>query len=823
MATDMSKFFQSLPEDTDADAEHEKYMMASALRSVGVEPFPDARSLAPTDIQTAMGAEPEDGGLTVGKAFEDVGKGVLKGVDAAGNELLSSAAFIAGAPVEAAKSVINLGLDAVGMEPIKNAFGDIDSMRRVVGVYQDSVNAVLPMPETIKDWANQPYNNEMLGELTQSITQFGVAAFPAAKMVKAMTTYNPIARGFIWGAIADFTAFNPDDPTIISSITDYLQMAPPQERDPILQMFMSQIEKYEDDSEFVKRAKTALDGAIFGGIIEGVGIVVRGAIGIAKKIPFDQVISSARSALDSAGQAADQRIAERAGGTTLGMGVDPSNAFDTALSAAGSLVRPSETVKLGPASNTAKVATLKPEYRVTVAQGYEIQGNGKQALVKKAITPKNFEAAATSLDDLATRFPDPLASQENYALMNATMQNSTEVPIPPKWLIETSNNPKAFSDWFSGLTQDQIDAAGQGLSVQKKFQDAYAAGAEPELTGQLMLWSILSRRMSAFPHESGFVNIAEAAMPFIQKAAKGEWSEADTEAWLDMVSKNIPEGSPGKMTTNNMNAFGETFLRKMAAVDDSGVSALTRLHNMIADPNMSGAQIRRAYYGLAEATGIKNKILSFALLVSGRNDVVVLDRIQINRMFAGGEKIYDDVYQLFDDAQGLAQYEALERGLTTRVQQLYADVGRPDDASVGRYHWESWVLSSGQVVSHPTLEAVVRAGTPGSGSNMPPTAMTPVREGRFHTKFSNVAYETMPDGSQRFVYETSDGTPYAFTKDSIDDMFDEAFKKKSGVLPANFPGVQSFEGGSYPWYEFEGVDRGKLDQLIRAKGTKVED
>ncbi len=116
MATDMSQFFRSLPEDTDADAEHEKYMMASALRSVGVEPFPNAEAGLQADIPTAMGAAPKEDALTVGDVAEDIGKGMLKGADAAGNELLQSAAFVAGAPVEAAKSVINLGLDAVGME-----------------------------------------------------------------------------------------------------------------------------------------------------------------------------------------------------------------------------------------------------------------------------------------------------------------------------------------------------------------------------------------------------------------------------------------------------------------------------------------------------------------------------------------------------------------------------------------------------------------------------------------------------------------------------------------------------------------------------------
>jgi len=104
-----------------------------------------------------------------------------------------------------------------------------------------------------------------------------------------------------------------------------------------------------------------------------------------------------------------------------------------------------------------------------------------------------------------------------------------------------------------------------------------------------------------------------------------------------------------------------------------------------------------------------------------------------------------------------------------------------------------------------------------------PTELTPVAEGRFHVKYSGVVYEKTPGGKNRYVYSTSDGTPYEFTKKQLDDMFKEVFKKKSGVLPDNFPGVSAFEGGNKPWYEFEGIDRGKFDAIIRQSGKSVSD
>lgn len=508
---------------------------------------------------------------------------------------------------------------------------------------------------------------------------------------------------------------------------------------------------------------------------------------------------------------------------TLAAGVDPIKFTDDLIVGAQRVfekVKPGQQSALQPPTDNPSVMKLQPKYRVVVGD-FEPQKGGATVPIK--LTPNNSEKTIGSMESITQEFPDPLASPDEYATMVARTRNQAEVSAPPSWMIDHANDPDKWADWFKDLTQDQITAAGEGLAVQAKFKDAYAQGAGAELTGHLMLWVIASRRMSAFPHEAGFLEIAEAADPFIKKAARGEWTDADTAAWREMSMSIQPEGSPGKSATSNMNAFGETFLRKMAAVDENGVSALERLHRLMADPNMSSTQIRREYYSLASDTGIGNKILSFALLVSGRNDVVVLDRIQINRMWGGGEKIYDDIMMQFEGAQGLVQYEALERSLATRVQGLYDRVGRPQDASVGRYHWESWVLSSGQIVSHPTLEAVVGMGTKRPGANISPTDLVPITEGRFHTKMSGVTYEKLPGGRNRFIYKTSDGKPYQFTKQELDAMFNKAFSKGSGVLPADFPGVKAFEGGSIPWYEYEGVDRGKLDEIIRAAGKPKKD
>lgn len=337
-AKDLQDAFRPMSDqDFDVDEEYERYDLAAQLREIGVEPFPQPTQ-SPDDMMMAgpTGASEGDDSSVIGT----VGKAMFRGADQAGRELMDSAAFLAGAPVEAAKNVMNVGLEAVGMEPIKNAFGDIDSMRSLVGAYENAVNEAIPVPDAVAEWASQPYDIETLGNIIEPITQFTVAAVPAAKLVKAMTSYNAAARGFVWGAIADFTAFNPDDPTLANSIIEYLEQAPPEEQMPVLQSFLSVMEKYETDSELVKRAKMAMEGALIGAGVEGALFIVKGAIKVANKIPFNQIIDTSKRAIGRAGEAADARIAERAAdtGVTLGAGADPMPMIDAAISYAGKLV-----------------------------------------------------------------------------------------------------------------------------------------------------------------------------------------------------------------------------------------------------------------------------------------------------------------------------------------------------------------------------------------------------------------------------------------------------------------------------------------------------
>lgn len=513
-------------------------------------------------------------------------------------------------------------------------------------------------------------------------------------------------------------------------------------------------------------------------------------------------------------------------GTPVAVGVVPLEKWSSVTANTAAKVDKG-TVKLSDKVTKAPVLQLAPEYRVKVTGAYT--PDGKTQNIPNAVNPGNYEEATVRLDGLAQSFPDPLESPERFSAMLATVYNSNEVPIPPRWMIENVNDMPKWSNWFGQMTKGQLDEANRGFAVVDKFKQIYTDGtASPETTGRLMMWAMLSRRASAYPHESGFLDLAESMTPLIQKALRGEYGQADIDAGLQMIKQSIPAGSPGNMVTSNANDFLRTFLPKMSEKMPDGRTKLQSLHDMIADPNMTGPQIRRAFYGLAQDVGIKNKVLSFALLVSGREDVMVLDRIQINRLFAGGEKIYDDVAHLFDGGPGLAIYEGLERSLGARVNQLYANVGRADQASLGRYHWESWVLSSGQEVAHPTLETIVKSAK----GETNPFANVPVKEGRMHERAFGISYERTAEGGNKFVFPTSTGDNYEFTKPGLDALFEQVMNKKNNIIPADFPGVKYFSKDTLPdgsanpyfgkpWYSWPGVNRDRIDELAATFGTKI--
>ena len=241
---------------------------------------------------------------------------------------------------------------------------------------------------------------------------------------------------------------------------------------------------------------------------------------------------------------------------------------------------------------------------------------------------------------------------------------------------------------------------------------------------KLFLWSFLSRGVSPYTQESLFLNAWGGVDRWIKAAADGtlEARKDDYEAWAKSVAPK-DMGIPGAGATHNLNAFGHAFLVKMSQDSGDGRSNLQLLHDMMSDPDSTGTEIRRVFQRIGEGVGIDNKVVSFTLLVAGYTDLMVIDRVQLRHLWNDGTfdgiNLWDgdkidkqtvtgsSLASITYGVRGLVVYEAIERAVRARVQEIYNQAGRPQDASVGRYHWESWVAASQQEASHATLHAIL--------------------------------------------------------------------------------------------------------------------
>ena len=466
----------------------------------------------------------------------------------------------------------------------------------------------------------------------------------------------------------------------------------------------------------------------------------------------------------------------------------------------------------------------------------------KKSLPVKSLTAKtDANEHIGRVDAIVAKHPNALASPEAWRSFERDLTGSNTTLAPPYGLINLFNDMDGWVERHSKLTPDQLEAANRGLATAQRMGELYQSGAaDSEATGKLLLWGLMSRMLTASAQEAGFVDLLtnnDAVTDLIQKALTGSFTDqtatrmvevpktkkkpkhmaertfnADVAVWRDAVQEAIPEGSFGRGGTSNANDFG-TLMLKMSELDSEGASKLQRLHDIMADRSIPTAQVRRQFQALVQGSGIDNKVFSFVQLMIGRDDVVILDRIQLNSMWDTdryGKNIYKDIANEFSALHGAARYEVMENSLSTKIKELYSKLGRPEDASVGRYHWESWVRDSGQVVAHPTMQGLER-DIKGEQS---PYAFMGAPEGKMNTFAYSAIYARDDSGTPYYVYPDSKGVTHKFSLDKWQTFKDEIKKPKNGIVEKDFK-VSEFDKGT-PWYESEQVNRQKLDELVRS-------
>ncbi len=473
-----------------------------------------------------------------------------------------------------------------------------------------------------------------------------------------------------------------------------------------------------------------------------------------------------------------------------------------------------------------------PELRVKVDDPPEfaIDKKGKPtSLMMQTTTNGNAARQLGHIDSILSQFPEPTASVENWSRMMAYALGSDEVPVPPYAFIRDLNSDGAANK-VSGLSAGKISDANHGFAQAAAFRKAYESGQiSPATTGKLFLWSFLSRGVSPYMQEGLFIDAFNGAAPWIKRATEGNFTKEDLPAYAAWAKTVTPKGSgqPGAGAVHNLNAFGKNFLLNMAQRGADGVSHMQKLHDMFSDPNMTGQQIRREFLKFGEGVGIDNKVVSFTLLVAGHPDVMVIDRVQTRQLWDDGrfegQNIYDGkkdaegkvvtgtgLANLTYGARGLLIYEAVERGLQSKINDVYTEAGRPQDASVGRYHWESWVAYSQQEASHGTLQAILdEALRPGDRSAI--VGVT-AKQGEYGAYEYGARYGRGADGKPYFSYDVPGGSEHEFSVPAFRAFLEDIKKPATGVVPTKFKVTDS---GNGPWYDRPEVNRAKLEAVAQ--------
>jgi hypothetical protein len=444
--------------------------------------------------------------------------------------------------------------------------------------------------------------------------------------------------------------------------------------------------------------------------------------------------------------------------------------------------------------------------------------------------PANVDKQLLYLDSILQKHPNPLRSPNAWAAMMADALGSNDVPVAPYALIRDLKDGTAAKT-IRSLTPGQIADADHGFRNARQMKELYTAGATtPSDTGALFAWGFLSRGVSPYTQEGMFIDAFNGIGKWIDDAASGRFNEAAYLRWAETVS---PKGSgqPGSGASHNLNAFGTHFLKKMSMPVRPGANQtkLEYLHQMMADPDMTGQQIRREFARIGSGVGIDNKVVSFALLVSGRDDVMVLDRVQMRKLWNDGRfdnlNLYDGFKQdsktvtgsalssITYGVRGLLIYEAIERELQKRLRDIYAGSGRENQASIGRYHWETWVAQSQQEASHGTLDAITRRI---QGDPRPMAGVT-AKEGEYGA-YSYGARYGIEDGERFIEYPVPGGGTYRMSPSEF-GQFREAIKKPgNGVVPSRF---KVSDAGDQPWYYQDSIDLGRLDAVASQFGRRI--
>lgn len=170
-----------------------------------------------------------------------------------------------------------------------------------------------------------------------------------------------------------------------------------------------------------------------------------------------------------------------------------------------------------------------------------------------------------------------------------------------------------------------------------------------------------------------------------------------------------------------------------------------------------------------------------------------------------------------EGVKGLVLYEFLERELEPIIRREYKLLGRGDEASLGRYHWDSWVVVSDQEASHKTLDAMIAAvkGDRGAFNN------TPSKQGEYGMVDFGTEYARDDQGRGYYIISYPDGTKSERLTHKQQRAAADAARKilsKSGVLVTR---DKDNKPRKSPWHDDPRVDNAAITKAMREAAAAI--
>lgn len=492
--------------------------------------------------------------------------------------------------------------------------------------------------------------------------------------------------------------------------------------------------------------------------------------------------------------------------------------------------------------------TLHPLLKEDLEDTYAgFAGHGAHNFIPGNVTTvENQKAFLLNADALLERHPRPFESETKAKEFFADLYRRPVTPIIPRGLIESFVEDKTLNN----VNERQVQARREGMQLAQEFRKSYADGSiTASGTGQLLMWGLMSRRASPYPHETAALHMftSEEMLDVMEKVADGtaaNWSEKKWASIQSKVIKNIPAAASS--VSDNVNAAFKTMLPKLSQIDENtGKTYLQLAHDLFSDSSVTGRQLRRRMLtDMPVGIGIGNKVISFLALITGRSDVLVMDRVQITNMFGSSKTDAINVYDgtkdggaglsvLFQEDRSIVLYEALEDTISGVLQDRYRNAGLdPSDASLSAYHWDTWNSASGQAANHGSLNYMMKSAS----SQQVDFNVSPQSMGSSETRFGATAYgmtfvplatreKANEPSPSKLLYEF-DGNFYEFTEETWDlvssqrvevvldssalpktDSFGRSFYKPGGVINEDYTfddgtnALQNESGERIAWYD----------------------